>query len=201
MCVLCAMMRGGNLESLCSSGDLKYLQYFLLTMFCPNCGTGEQAPDTYGRSCGELLTDFSDKFSLINKILGINSPEKQVSVNLTINLVTSIVSALLLILLIGYFDGRYQSTHESAPPIIYLIYPFLGLVSAWQFLSFIIGIRLKSKLSGRKRVEAPMNASEQENALSPETAQKSLPRADFENIASTSVTEDTTRILDKLPRQ
>lgn len=170
-------------------------------MYCPNCGKGEQTADAYCRNCGEYLVNFSDKFYLINRVLGISTPEKQVGVNLTIDLVTSIASALLLVFLIGHFDGRYARTGEAAPTIIYLVYLFLGLVSVWQFLSFIIGINLKSKLSGKKEGEVSVSSSINESTLSSGTAQKSLPQADLENIVPVSVTEDTTRTLDKVPRK
>lgn len=112
-------------------------------MFCPSCGKGEQTTDSYCRSCGEFLVDPASKYSLINRILGISRPEKQFNVTLTIDLVTSIVSGLLMVFLMGYLDGRYHRTGIPAPPIVYLVYLFLGLVSAWQLLSFIIGLKLK----------------------------------------------------------
>ena len=169
-------------------------------MYCPNCGKGEQTSNSYCRSCGEYLADVSDKFYLINRVLGISTPEKQLGVNLTIDLVTSIASGLLIVFLIGYFEGRYAKTGETAPTIIYLVYLFLGLVSIWQFLSFIIGINLKGKLSGKKGLLAPVDSSVNESALSSATAPKSLPQADQEDVVPASVTEDTTKILDKVPR-
>jgi hypothetical protein len=170
-------------------------------MFCPNCGKGEQTPDTYCRNCGEFLADFSNKLSLINKVFGVNTPEKQVNVNLTINLITAIVSSLLLVFLNGYFDAHFTRTHEPTPPIIYFVYLFLGLVAVWQFLSFIINLNLKSKLSGTKSGEISADLSANENAISSAEAKESLPPADIENIVPASVTENTTKILDKLPRK
>lgn len=170
-------------------------------MYCPNCGKGEQTPDAYCRNCGEYLADISDKFYLINRILGISTPEKQVGASLTIDLLTSIASALLLVFLMGYFDGRYARTGETAPTIIYLVYFFLALVSVWQFLSFIIGLNLKAKLSGKKEGAVPVNSSVNASALLSGAVQKSLPQADSENIVPASVTEDTTKILDKVPRK
>jgi hypothetical protein len=170
-------------------------------MFCPKCGKGEQTSDTYCRNCGEFLADFSNKFSLINKVLGVNTPEKQVNVNLAINLVTSIISFLLLVFLNGYFDGRYTRTQESAPPIIYLIYLFLGMVAVWQFLSFIINLNLKSKLSGRKSGRISTDLSANENTISSAEAKEFLPPADVENIVPASATENTTKILNKVSRK
>jgi len=170
-------------------------------MFCPNCGKSDQSPESYCRSCGEFLTDFSGKSYLINKLLGGSNPETQVNVNLIINAVTAFVSSLLLGFLNGYFDAQYDRTGQSAPPIIYLVYIFLALVFVWQFVSFIINTRLKKKLGGRKKGAVLVEQSADENALSSRSTQKSLPRADFENVVPASFVEDTTRILDEAPRK
>lgn len=170
-------------------------------MFCPNCGKSEQAPESYCRSCGEFLTDFSGKSYLINKILGGSTPETHVNVNLIINAVTAFVSSLLLGFLNGYFDAQYERTGQSAPPIIYLVYIFLALVFVWQFLSFIINMRLKKKLGGRKKGGPFVEQDVEENVLASRTTQKSLPQADFENAVPASIVEDTTRILDESPRK
>jgi hypothetical protein len=124
-------------------------------MFCSNCGKDDQTPDSYCRSCGEFLVDPASKYSLLNRILGISRPEKQLNVTLTVDLVTSAVSGLLVVFLMGYFDGRYRRTGVPAPPIVYFVYLFLGLVSAWQLLSLVIGLKLKTKLSGAKRSRLP----------------------------------------------
>ena len=159
-------------------------------MFCPQCGKGEQAPDSYCRSCGDFLVDPSSNTSLINRILGISDPEKQVKFTLTIDLVTAIVSGLLLFFLMGYFDGAYKKTGAPAPRIVYLVYVFLGFVSAWQFLSFTIATAFRKKLSAGKKTAT----------LSNQTARESLPPADDKNVIANSVVEQTTRKLDKLPR-
>jgi hypothetical protein len=166
-------------------------------MFCPNCGRGEQTPDSYCRSCGEFLTDFSGKSYLINKLLGGSSPETQVNINLTINIVTTLASSLLLGFLNGYYDSLYEKTGQTAPPVIYLVYIFLGLVTVWQVFGFLINSRLKKKLSGRKKVDVSADSSASEKAVSSGSTQKSLPQADFDNIVPASVVDDTTKILDE----
>ena len=170
-------------------------------MFCPNCGRAEQTPDTYCRSCGQFLADSSDSLSLLNRALGVNTPETQIGVTLTINLVTAIVGALLLFFLNGYFDALYTRTGEPAPPIIYLVYLFLGLVAAWQLLSFVINLRLKNRFGGGRGGNVSASPGAGENTLAPGAAQKSLPQADFDNITPASVTEGPTRILDESPRK
>jgi uncharacterized membrane protein YuzA (DUF378 family) len=170
-------------------------------MFCPNCGKGDQSPDSYCRSCGQFLTDFSGKAYLLNKLLGGSAPETQVNVNLTISIVTTIISAGLLGFLNGYYDALYARTGQSPPTVIYLVYIFLGLVAVWQFLSCLINIRLKRKLSGARAVGPVVEAGAEAEALSSRPTQKSLPQADLDSTVPPSVVEETTKILDKLPRK
>jgi len=157
-------------------------------MFCPKCGKGEQAPDSYCRSCGDFLVGAAASTSLMTRILGISNPDKQVKFTLTIDLVTAIVSGLLLFFVMGYFDGASRRTGAPTPPIMYLVYIFLGFVSIWQLLSFTVGTAYRKKLTAAKKT-----------ALSHE-APASLPSADVVNVVANSVTEQTTRNLDKVHR-
>jgi uncharacterized membrane protein YuzA (DUF378 family) len=159
-------------------------------MFCPKCGKGEQVPDSYCRNCGDYLVDPASSTSLLSRVLGISNPEKQMKFTLTIDLVTAIVSGLLLFFLMGYFDGMASKTGTPTPAIVYLVYIFLGLVCAWQLLSFTVGTTYRKKLS----------AGKQTAALPGKSDKHSLPAADQTNIVSDSVTEQTTRNLDKIQR-
>ena len=160
-------------------------------MFCPKCGKDEQIADSYCRSCGNFLVDTASNTSLMNRFLGISDPEKQVKFTLTIDLVTAIVSGLLVFFLMGYFDATYARTGIPAPPIVYLVYIFLGLVSAWQLLSFTVGTAYRKKLSAAKKSALSQAQSE---------AQGALPPADVKNVVANSVTEQTTRNLEKIRR-
>ena len=157
-------------------------------MFCPKCGKGDQTADSYCRSCGEFLIGPAQHTLLMNRILGITNPEKQVKFTLTIDLVTAIVSGFLLFFLMGYFDAVHDKTGATTPPIVYLVYIFLGLVSAWQLLSFTVGTTYRKKLNAAKK------------ALDQTDARPSLPEADQRNVVANSITEQTTHNLDKLPR-
>lgn len=160
-------------------------------MFCPKCGKGEQTPDSYCRSCGDFLIDAAISASLMTRILGIGNPEKQVKFTLTVDLVTAIVSGLLLFFLMGYFDGANAKTGAPTPPIVYLVYIFLGFVSVWQLLSFTVGTAYRKKLTAAKKTELAQDQFD---------ARGSLPPADVKNVVADSVTEQTTRNLDKIPR-
>ncbi len=166
-------------------------------MFCPNCGKAEQAPESYCRSCGQFLADVSGKSYLLNKLLGGQTPETQVTVTMVINLVTALISALLLGFLNGFYDAQYARTQESPPPVLYLVYIFLALVTVWQVLSFLIGWRLRSKITSRRAAEvktAPGITGEARTKQLSQDGQEKLERV------STSITEDTTRMLDPLRR-
>ena len=158
-------------------------------MFCPKCGKSDQAAESYCRSCGEFLIDPAKHTSLMNRILGITNPEKQVKFTLTIDLVTAIVSGFLLFFLMGYFDAVHDRTGATTPPIVFLVYIFLGLVSAWQLLSFTVGTTYRKKLNAAKKT------------LDQTDARPSLPEADQRNVVANSITEQTTRNLDKVPRR
>ncbi|HEX8565145.1 MAG TPA: hypothetical protein VF648_05705 [Pyrinomonadaceae bacterium] len=170
-------------------------------MFCPNCGKGENAPDTYCRNCGTFLTDLSGNTSLINRIIGANTPEKRVNVGLSFDALTLVFSSLLLVFLFGYFDGRYTRTGEAAPPIIYFVYAFLGFTAIWQLLSLIVGVSHKNKLRGRNKDNTSTGDKANEIADSPVAANNLLPPADARNVVPPSVAENTTRHLDKIPRE
>jgi hypothetical protein len=170
-------------------------------MFCSNCGKAEQTPDSYCRNCGQFLHDLSGKSYLINKILGASNPETQVNVNLTINVITTLTSVMLLGFLNGYYDSLSARTGQGAPPVIYFVYVFLGLVAAWQTLGFLVNLRLKRKLGKRKQDPSHVAPSADKGAVPSGQTQKSLPQADFDNIVQPSVTETTTRTLNKVARK
>ncbi|HEY6190559.1 MAG TPA: hypothetical protein VIW80_23105 [Pyrinomonadaceae bacterium] len=134
-------------------------------------------------------------------MLGGSTPDTQVNFNLIISGATTIISTLLLGFLNGYYDSLYERTGQTAPPIIYLVYIFLALVSVWQLLSFLINVRLKRKLGGRKEGALAVDSNASEDAQLSRSTQKSLPQANFDNIVPASVIEDTTKILDKYPRE
>ena len=157
-------------------------------MFCSKCGKGEQQSESYCRNCGEFLIDPGSRASLVTRFLGISSPEKQLNLTLAIDLTTAIVSGFLLFSLKGYFDGAAKATGVPTSPLVYVLYVFLGLVSVWQLFSFTVGTAFKKKLSASRRAHLQAQAV------------NALPPANDTNVIPASVTETTTRNLEKLPR-
>ena len=162
-------------------------------MFCSKCGQGEQALDSYCRSCGEFIADPSNRLSLINRVFGVSSPEQQLNISLVINLMTSIVSVVLIFFLMGFFDGQRAQTGAATPKIIYLVYLFLALVAGWQLLSFAMGAQLKNKLTAARKSKSSPPSSAKETG--------SLPSANFENVVPPSVTEQATQIFSEERRR
>lgn len=171
-------------------------------MFCPKCGKGEQAPDSYCRSCGEFLTDFSSKSYLIKRLIGGDSPKAQIKFNFAINALTGLAAAFLLGFLNGHYDALYQKTGEVPPRIIYYVYVFLGLVFVWQLLGMLVNGRLLKRLYGEKKKALPAAppAADAKTVATPET-QRSLEPGHIDPVTPDSVTQQTTKRLDKIPRR
>jgi uncharacterized membrane protein YuzA (DUF378 family)/ribosomal protein S27E len=170
-------------------------------MFCPNCGTAEQTPETYCRNCGGYLRDPAGGSSLVSRIFGAGKPETHININFVVNLVTMISSLLLVAFLNGYFDAQRDRTGAPTPPIAYILYGFLGLLALWQALSLFSAINLKRKFSGRTSRELPAGADASADTLSSPTTRELLSPFEPANTIPTSVLEDTTRDLDKVPRK
>jgi len=136
-------------------------------------------------------------------MLGGSSPRTQVKVSVWINFGTLLVGTLLLGFLKGHYDALFEKTGQPTPRIIYLIYTFLGLVSAWQLLGFIINTRLYKKLDGAKRGKVPpdSNSKSVEGALPTPMTRRSLERPDGADETLVRAEQGTTKILDKTPRE
>jgi hypothetical protein len=77
-----------------------------------------------------------------------------------------------------------------------LVYVFLGLVAAWQFLSFVLNLKLKARFQGARKTVVSDSSKAEEFA----EARQRLPEADFENAVPHSVIEKETEIFEK-PRR
>lgn len=170
-------------------------------MFCPKCGKGEQAADSFCRSCGEFLTDYSVKSFLMKMLLGGRGLRSQVRINLVSNFVMVFISALLLGFLNGHFDALHARTGESPPGVINLVYVFLLLVMAWQLLGVVANAMFLRKMAGAKKGALRGDPDAGDEALASSPAQRSLQPGGPPAGGPESVTQHTTKLLDKLPRK
>ena len=98
------------------------------------------------------------------------------------------------------------STHLGKPDVsssVYMAAAFLLVIGTWQTINFIFGLQLRKQF--RRRRNNNLDADEATNSagqISRQDSAKALPNADTnEFIAPPSVTENTTRTLDKIPRR
>lgn len=161
-------------------------------MFCPKCGKGEQNANNYCRQCGEFLPSLTKK--KIRKSVGGDTPEEQIRTNLILNLLSAVVSLALAISLYVTIAGK------GAPPVIYLTAAFLVAMSGWQFTTCFIGLRLRKNFQKRREF-ASENQTDLPNQFESAKTIELLPESDFENAVPPSIVENTTKILDKIPRK
>ena len=148
-------------------------------MFCPNCGKSEQTINTYCRSCGEFLPDFTKSYKKQH------TPEDQFKMSLTFN-VMSAMAALSMAIMLYVFHLGNPNTHPS----VYVAASLLIAISAWQIVSYFNNRKLKQRFV-REKVETEIHTKEFEM---PEKNQH-LPEADFTNDVPASVVENTTKKL------
>lgn len=156
-------------------------------MFCPNCGKADQTKNSYCRSCGVFLADSTKKNKMVS--FGGDTPEEQIKTNIYLNLLSAIVSLALAIALYATFYGK------DAPPLIYLTIGFLAAMSAWQFSTCFIGLKLKKNFSKRREASEAENGTERQTRFESAKTKELLNEADFTNVVPTTVTENTTRHL------
>ena len=170
-------------------------------MYCQNCGTADQIANSYCRRCGEFLIDASDKFNSVFKFFGINTPEKQINLNLVFDFVSVAFSLALLVFLIGYFRANADKNPPvETPAVFYFISAFLLFIAVWQLLGFVLSLSLKSKFGNKNyRREQPEETAGNtaENEISAAATRELLPPADTKNLVPPSATESTTRELIK----
>jgi len=155
-------------------------------MFCPNCGNADQLPETFCRQCGTFLPDFD------NPKHRKTTPEEHLKVNTVLNFMTAIACMTLAIVLYAYFLGKAET-----PVIIYITAGFLTAMFAWQVQIIIRTYKLKSHLKNRRVIE---NKKENVNSIENKETAKLLNEADFTDLITPSVTEHTTKNLNKVHR-
>lgn len=162
-------------------------------MFCPKCGKDEQMPESYCRACGEWLPDLAKRG---RKSFGGDSPEESLNISLFLSAITSIAALLLAVWLYAAYFGK-----PGVPGIIYVTAAFLLAIAGWQASNFYVGIKLSKNLARRRKGNFADRSNELNNAPQ---ASAGLPAADnsqFVRPTARSVTENTTELLEAVPRK
>jgi hypothetical protein len=166
-------------------------------MYCSKCGEADQSVNSYCRKCGDFLIDNLSKFSMINQILGIDSPKKQITFSLAMNLISFVVSLALILFLMGYMAG-VELAGKSAPNMSD-IYILLGANAVWQLINVIFSINLMIKMN-RTSGNIHQTSDEINAELTNLETNDLLPPADLQSVIP-SVVEVTTKNLEKVRRK
>ena len=152
-------------------------------MYCPKCGTGNQAAKAYCKSCGEWLPDLNTK---TRNRFGGETPQQIVSTSLFMSAITmlaALFSAIALYLTyLGNGDAKWS---------VYVAAAFCVCIAGWQASSFFVTLRLRQRLK-HNRENVPAELSEPQRARVLNEGDRSA----FVDV--TSVTENSTSLLDQV---
>jgi len=153
-------------------------------MFCPNCGAANQTAKAYCKRCGEWLPEFK------RGVFGGDTPQQNVFTNLFMSALSTVVALFSAIALYATYLGT-----DEAKWSIYIAAAFCLCIAGWQASSFVVGLKLRSRLNrARESVEPASQLEEVRNATA-------LPPADMSIFArAQSVTENTTDLLQPVDR-
>ena len=156
-------------------------------MFCPNCGADNQTAKAYCKRCGEWLPEFKRRSS---GAFGGDTPQQNVFTNLFMSALSTVVALFLAIALYATYLGTNEAKWS-----IYLAAAFCLCIAGWQASSFVVGLKLRSRLNrARESVEPASQLEEVRDATA-------LPPADMSNfVRAPSVTENTTELLQPVDR-
>lgn len=153
-------------------------------MFCPNCGKSDQQENTYCRQCGVFLPDFTKQGK--RRV----SPEEHIKSNIILDSMTIFASLTLSILLLIHFLGK-----DNTSPLIYITVGFLVTISAWQSQTLWRSFQLKKHFRERRPETNDEQKPHSQNAFHPAPSKQSLNEANFADVVSPSITENTTKKL------
>ena len=162
--------------------NISVLPIVKLAMYCPKCGTADQAPETYCRHCGIFLPDLDNLKS------SEQPPEMHIRANAVLSVLT--IAASLAIVLMLYLAFRDRET-----PVV--IYPAAGLliaIAAWQIQTFWRTILLRRQIMQREPLRGEKAAAVFGYPPS-EPSAKILNEPDLAIYPPASVTTPTTRRL------
>src|SRR3977135_755208 len=154
-------------------------------MFCPNCGAADQSPNAYCKRCGEWL---ADKTSFGGR--GASKPEQRITTMIVFNglsVVLALFSAIALY-------ATYLNTPE-AKWSVYVAGACCFVIAIHQMISLAFALELKLRL---KRIHTDAGQGVVPEAADSVPALGSGDRTEF--VDARSVTENTTELLEAIPR-
>jgi hypothetical protein len=157
-------------------------------MYCHKCGASNQTVKAYCKSCGEWLPDLSSK---TRHTFGGDTPQQMIFTSLFMSAITTLAALFsAFALYITYLPGG------DAKWSVYWAAAFCICIAAWQASSFFITLRLRQRLKrSREGLATPVELSERKTA-------PALNAGDLSAfVGATTVTENSTELLDHIPSQ
>jgi hypothetical protein len=148
-------------------------------MFCPVCGSADQQPESYCRSCGTFLPDISKKRPR-------ETPEKHAMATVVLSGM-SVAACFTLAILLYTILGFRPETH----PLIYVTAGLLIAMGAWHVQIFWRGILLRKHFKKRPTADDAKTGSLEGSVATG----KLLDPADASDAVPNGVIENTTRKL------
>ena len=159
------------------------------SIFCARCGASGQKAEAYCRSCGEWLPDPTAVVRLgPGRLRGVSPERKQRRIHL-LQFLSAMAAAAAGILTLAVHFGLH-------PDMLMVVALLCFVVVAWQVVAFVLGRSIEARRS--------QGAAEGGPALptSPGAARPALGAADTSDLLRPpSVTENTTALLDQVPRK
>ena len=157
-------------------------------MFCPGCGADNQTADAYCKRCGDWLPNLKRRS---RSAFGGETPQQNIFTGLFLSALSAAVALFSAIALYATYLGTNEAKWS-----VYLAAGFCLCIAGWQLSSFIVGLKLRSRLN-RAQGDAEVKSHLEETPIP-----QALPAADLSNfIRPQSVTENTTELLQPSERR
>lgn len=164
-------------------------------MFCPTCGAGEQRADAYCTRCGQWLTDANAAQGHWHPVFRrARTPEQRMRLMLVFNAMDAALALAAAILLFSTQAGRGEALAH-----VFIAAAFCIVIAAHQIVSLIINLKIQQRLKrarDEKAAEALASGAHAGGAPALNAGDAGL----FAGVQG-SVTENTTELLEAVPRQ
>ena len=160
-------------------------------MFCPKCGAGDQSAYSYCKRCGEWLPDIDavnkPGFGLFRRRTRPEEKIRKMRILEALSAALSLTSAAIIYSFVA--SGRNAG-------LLFLAAIFCVVVAVYQAVNFYLGYNLQRRIDrGRQDTESTVHLTEDQTAGELNSADR------FESAQVQSVVENTTKLLDPVPRK
>jgi hypothetical protein len=156
-------------------------------IYCPACGADNQSAEAYCKRCGEWLPDIESRTASF----GGETPQQNLFTSLFMSAVSTIAALVSAIALYATYLGSGEAKWS-----VYVAAAFCLCIAGWQGSSFAVTMKLRRRL--KKSRDASLSAS----GLTGKKTSPALESGDRTPFISvTSVTENTTKLLEPLEKR